>query len=359
MADCHVCIACVAHDSLNVGKVNVDFCMAQNKLGYRQNCGLENVISQSKGLTHGKILSACQKLLVGDNYQGVNICKKVFNSLFGRFCLSGTLKAEGLGYYCNGENTQILGDFSYYGSCTCSCAAAHTCCDEDHVSAIEKAVANAKAEVAADAYQAESYTAILTALCERYEASALLLGSTRDGKELAPYSAVEAPVASPFAITSKTIPVYTGVSIYYNDEYFQPTDSEGFSVEVFLYNGTTYLPVREDVVANEAWATDPSTYVCNGPYTMTAWEHNSKITLTKNAGYHGAADITLETLNCHLSDDANNMLTNFKNGDWLMIDDVPTNEIATLKAEYPEEFVVAGQIGTYYVCWNINEPLLP
>lgn len=39
--------------------------------------------------------------------------------------------------------------------------------------------------VAADAYQAETYTAILTALCERYEASALLLGSTRDGKELA------------------------------------------------------------------------------------------------------------------------------------------------------------------------------
>ena len=75
------------------------------------------------------------------------------------------------------------------------------------------------------------------------ETKSVYLG-TRDGKELAPYSAVEAPVASPFAITSKTITVYTGVSIYYNDEYFHPTDSEGFSVEVFLYNGTTYLPVR-------------------------------------------------------------------------------------------------------------------
>ena len=29
-----------------------------------------------------------------------------------------------------------------------------------------------------------------------------------------------------------------------------------------------YMPVREDVVANEAWATDPSTYVCNGPYMI-------------------------------------------------------------------------------------------
>lgn len=32
-----------------------------------------------------------------------------------------------------------------------------------------------------------------------------------------------------------------------------------------------YFPVREDVVADEAWATDPSTYVSNGPYTMTGW----------------------------------------------------------------------------------------
>ena len=121
----------------------------------------------------------------------------------------------------------------------------------------------------------------------------------------------------------------------------------------------TYYPVYEAAVANEAWATDPSTYVCNGPYTMTAWEHNSKITLTKNAGYHGAADIALETLYCHLSDDANNMLTNFKNGTWKLIDDVPTNEIANLKKDYASSFVVAGQIGTYYVCWNVNEKILP
>ena len=121
----------------------------------------------------------------------------------------------------------------------------------------------------------------------------------------------------------------------------------------------TYFPVHEATVASESWATDPATYVCNGPYTMSAWEHDSVITLTKNEGYHGAADVTMNTIKCYLSDDANNMLANFKNGDWLLIDDVPTNEIATLKTTYPTEFVIAGQIGTYYVCWNINENILP
>jgi len=121
----------------------------------------------------------------------------------------------------------------------------------------------------------------------------------------------------------------------------------------------TYFPVREDVVADEGWATDASTYVSNGAYTMTGWEHNSTITLTKNENYHGADDVSMKEIKFYLSDDANNMLTNFKNGTWQLIDDVPTNEIAALKVDYPEEFVIAGQIGTYYVCWNINEPLLP
>jgi len=120
-----------------------------------------------------------------------------------------------------------------------------------------------------------------------------------------------------------------------------------------------YFPVHQDTVASEAWATDPSTYISNGPFKMTGWEHDSVITLTKNENYHNAADVTMNEVKCYLSDDQNNMLTNFENGSWQFIDDVPPNEIPALKTEYPNEFVVSGQIGTYYVCWNINEPLLP
>lgn len=123
----------------------------------------------------------------------------------------------------------------------------------------------------------------------------------------------------------------------------------------------TYYPVHSSAFNNEAWATDPSTYVCNGPYTMAKWDHDSLIVLQKNDNYYAAETVTMDTINCYLSDDANNMLANFKNGDWLVIDDIPTNEIANLKAdaEYKDEFVIAGQIGTYYVCWNVNKSLLP
>ena len=146
------------------------------------------------------------------------------------------------------------------------------------------------------------------------------------------------------ALDDKTLEVTTASAIPYWNE---------------LLAFPTYFPVREDVVENEAWATDPSTYVCNGMYTLAGWDHNSLITLQKNPNHPDADSVTMDTIEFYLSDDANNMLTNFKNGDWDFIDDVPTNEIAALKADYPDEFKVEGQIGTYYVCWNINENILP
>ncbi|MBP3273851.1 MAG: peptide ABC transporter substrate-binding protein, partial [Butyrivibrio sp.] len=145
------------------------------------------------------------------------------------------------------------------------------------------------------------------------------------------------------------------------DEKLNVTAIDDKTLEVTLVNSIaywnellafpTYMPVREDVVSNEAWATDPSTYVNNGAYTMTAWDHNSVITLTKNENFVDADKVTMNEINFYLSDDANNQLANFENGDWQMIDDVPTNETASLKETYPDEFVTAGQLGTYYVCW--------
>ncbi len=75
------------------------------------------------------------------------------------------------------------------------------------------------------------------------ESKSVYLG-TRGGKELPKYSGTASVETTPFAVEAKTVTVHTGASIYFNDKHFVPTGSDGETVEVFLYNGTTYLPVR-------------------------------------------------------------------------------------------------------------------
>ncbi len=127
-----------------------------------------------------------------------------------------------------------------------------------------------------------------------------------------------------------------------------------------LLTQSAFMPVRQDAVeSHEAWAFSPQSYISNGAYKMTGWEHNSVITAEKNPYYRDSQQVKMEKIRFYLSDDANNMLSNYKNGTWLMIDNVPTNEIGALKTQYPNELIMAEQIGTYYICWNINASLSP
>lgn len=53
------------------------------------------------------------------------------------------------------------------------------------------------------------------------------------------------------------------------------------------------------------------------------------------------------------------ILTNYQNGSYLFIDTVPNDEIASLQeGEYKDQFYVEGQLGTYYVSFNVNDSAL-
>lgn len=45
-------------------------------------------------------------------------------------------------------------------------------------------------------------------------------------------------------LEGKTVQIFPGVNIYIDDKELRPVDAAGNPVEVFIYNGTTYLPVR-------------------------------------------------------------------------------------------------------------------
>ncbi len=120
----------------------------------------------------------------------------------------------------------------------------------------------------------------------------------------------------------------------------------------------TYMPVKKSVVeGNESWATAAETYIGNGPYKVTEFSQG-QLVMEKNEYYHNAGAVVTNKIVFAFNDDDSSLLANYKSGAYLLIDSVPNEEINTLKVEYPNEFFVEGQLGTYYICFNINDPIL-
>ena len=117
----------------------------------------------------------------------------------------------------------------------------------------------------------------------------------------------------------------------------------------------TLSPVQQATVeANgDAWAIDPATYVCNGPYMMSEWVPSDHITFVKNPNYWDAASLgSFETIVALLQEDPNQSYSCFQSTEAAMIKDVPTEEIPTLSGT--SEFHVAPIMGTYYLSLNLT-----
>lgn len=122
----------------------------------------------------------------------------------------------------------------------------------------------------------------------------------------------------------------------------------------------TMSPVQKATVeANgDSWATEPATYVCNGPYKIKEWTPGERIVCVKNPNYNGGWDsekIVTETINFLLLEDSTAAYTAYQ-GDALMIKDVPTEEIESFtKAEDGGDFYVDTILGTYYLSMNLDK----
>ncbi len=114
----------------------------------------------------------------------------------------------------------------------------------------------------------------------------------------------------------------------------------------------TLSPVQKKTIEEngDAWATKAETYVSNGAFTVTEWVPDSHIIVSKNENYWNKDAIKLDSIKFVLMEDANAAYSAYKNGDVLMIKDVPTEEIPSLEGN--DEFKVETICGTYYISLN-------
>lgn len=125
----------------------------------------------------------------------------------------------------------------------------------------------------------------------------------------------------------------------------------------------TFFPVHQasveaadpDGTVPGKWAQEAG-FVCNGAYTLQTWNHNESMVYVKNPNYYDAANVTMDELHFMLSADDTAIYAAYNSGDVDYIDTVPNDEISSLNGINPE-FGVLDNLGTYYIGFNVNDPL--
>jgi oligopeptide transport system substrate-binding protein len=126
-----------------------------------------------------------------------------------------------------------------------------------------------------------------------------------------------------------------------------------------LLTHQTGLPVHPGSV--EAHGSDfvlPENMVSNGAYQLVSFQPNDKIVLEKNGNFHDAANVQIDRVEYLPIEDRAACVRRFEAGEVLSCEDLPTEQIKSLKERLGDQVHIAPYLGTYYYALNMKrEPL--
>ena len=95
---------------------------------------------------------------------------------------------------------------------------------------------------------------------------------------------------------------------------------------------TVTYPIRKDLIAKfgNKW-TDPKNLAVVGPFTLSEWKHDSKVTLAANPKYWGGRP-KLDTVNAYVVNEDTTAINMFESGKLQYVSRLPPVEIERLKA---------------------------
>jgi oligopeptide transport system substrate-binding protein len=139
-----------------------------------------------------------------------------------------------------------------------------------------------------------------------------------------------------------------------------PTD------EVLVVNLVQPAPFFPELVAHSAAfpvyseesarSHDAGSWVSNGPYVLSNWQPGSQIVLTQNRKYWDADTVHVPAVQYHFAPDQNAQFAAYRAGQLDMTDTIPSNAIASIRAEHPNEIVIAPYLATAYYGLNFDRP---
>lgn len=92
----------------------------------------------------------------------------------------------------------------------------------------------------------------------------------------------------------------------------------------------------------------PGNLVSNGAYTLAEFVPNDHIKLSKNPKFHDAANVKIDTVNYFPTEDRSTAIKRFEAGELDTNDDIPTEQMADLKAKFGDQLRIGPYLGTYY-----------
>ncbi|WP_419957736.1 peptide ABC transporter substrate-binding protein [Psychrobacillus psychrotolerans] len=125
--------------------------------------------------------------------------------------------------------------------------------------------------------------------------------------------------------------------------------------EAFLniITNPSFFPVNEKVATeNATWYTEADTFVGNGPFKLTAWEHDVSFTFAKNENYWDADTVKLDKVEWAMVDDSNTEYQMYETEE-LDVSGVPA-ELADQLLDSPE-LKNEDQAGLYFYRFNVSQ----
>jgi len=92
----------------------------------------------------------------------------------------------------------------------------------------------------------------------------------------------------------------------------------------------------------------PGKLVSNGAFTLTEWVPNDHLKMVKNPKFHDAANVKIDVINFIPTEDRSSAMKRYEAGELDSYDDLPTEQLADLKAKFGDQIRVAPYLGTYY-----------
>lgn len=99
----------------------------------------------------------------------------------------------------------------------------------------------------------------------------------------------------------------------------------------------------------------PGNLVSNGAFTLVEFVPNDHIKLTKNPKFHAADEVKLDVVNYIPTEDRSTAIKRFEAGELDSNDDLPTEQLADLRAKFGDQIKIGPYLGTYYYAVKLDK----